>query len=331
MACPFSAQQCETLAQAQCQLENNQWLCADGDAFEFDEGSWRTEQIEKLKNLIPQLQEHPSLASLKREYDQIRMTGLWKDGDVIVSINRIANTQIEIEAWWPDAHDTSGFWFPVVASYQGGHLDWGAGKFDHGLLEADLRVVGADGAQVQMRMLADGILSASLHAQNRFGSKIQKAATLKRVSSGSLGNEKVGFRDRFYKTGFNGVWAGELKIQGCEATHYREGLRPFKFNIQMGKLSINTEHFDITDPAKPTATNRDAFPLLRYDLYLQGYDSTVFTGKKLELRSHSEQWGSASHEVYELSEDSTTMTYYETSSMFGSALGCVLEGTFKRQ
>ena len=141
---------------------------------------------------------------------------------------RIGSRLLKLPRGLVDAGDRgTGFWFPVQATVQGNQLDWGAGIYGGGKLKADLRVINGDGAQVDLRINTDGSLSTLLFAENKFGSKIETNVTMKRLARGSRGEEKLGFRERFYKDGFNGSWIGNYDIKGCEATSYREGSRKF--------------------------------------------------------------------------------------------------------
>lgn len=329
--CPFSAEQCALLAKAKCKISNNKWLCDDGNQYEFDEGQWRTDQIEILKNLLPTLPDHPSKASLQLEYDQIRMTGLWQDGDYVVSISRKNNNKLRVEAWWPESNggDSSGIWFPFEASYQGANLDWGVGIYNSGLLEMDLRVAGPqDGGTLKMKVSESGAAHFDFYLENKYYSKLQKSFSLKRLNQGTLADKPTGFRKTWSEGGFSGRWDGKVDVKGCSSTSVTKdgAAQPYRIELLFKALHIEIAHYNLNNSAKPERELNQYWALIHYDLMKSENTKTLLNEFKMESRSTS-RWGDSSM-LYELSSDKKTLSFSLYSTVMGTR--CSMKGIFKK-
>lgn len=331
--CPFSAMQCETLAQAKCQLINesskDKWTCDDGDPLEFDEGTWRTEQIERLKNLVEDIPDHPSRESLLREYNQIRMTGLWSDGSMIISISRTQNAFVEVQAWWPQGgDDTSGLWFPFRAAFREGTMSNGAGVYDSGKLVVDLRPVDGEGAKVKMVLNEDGSASVHLWLKGIYNNESEYSFRVTRQAQGKMGSKPAGFTKNFLTNAFVGDWEGDVEAKWCNEVP--DGKRKFRVGFQFNLLSLEMIETDISNPENPQLLYHQNLPLYQFDLYSTESTQRSLTDRKFLETSHSDQFGSDSIKTFEISEDGLKLKWSFDSSMFGGAIRCNIQGTLNR-
>ncbi|MES2856774.1 MAG: hypothetical protein V4692_12960 [Bdellovibrionota bacterium] len=340
-ACPaaLNETQCSALAQVDCAFAGTDFICADRNDLEYDEGSWRTSQIRAVAEVISALSEGPEKAALEKEFGQIRLTGVWRGSvtnkhgyhyhDGYITISRKNRTQLEVEAWWLDSEgQPSGIHLPLVATYRGEALDFGAGSFGSGKISMDLRKMGEDSYKFEFNEVGSVVVTSN----DRWGgSEGIERGGFKRDDEGSLADKKRGFRKAFLSNKLSGTWEGPLNVNECSTRP--NGVRNSRIEMLFLWGRIDYKELDLdekTESGFPRVAAHRYYRFYRYEILPHPETKTLFGDGMLKMDSDSPKWGAKSSSLWEVSNDGNSLLYKHADSLFGGGVSCQIDGTLLR-